>query len=98
MYSILQCLKYIAMVTILILLDRMSVAVSAVGKVIAGIVLVAKTCCSTDSDCEEARNFQFLSSGVRRCVAKLTKSWRNLKNASAGSPRDLVPNYKASHL
>lgn len=92
-----HCFKYIALVRLWILLDRVSVAVSAVGKIIAGIALVADTCCSTDSDSEEARNVQMVSSGMWRCVAKLTEWWRNLKNATAESPRVLVPNYMASH-
>jgi len=41
----------------------MSVAVSAVGKLIEVIALVAKTFCSTNSDCEVARNVQLLFSG-----------------------------------
>jgi hypothetical protein len=70
----------------------MSVAVSAVG-----IALVAKTRCSANSDCEEARIVQLLFCWLRRCVTELTKCWRKLKNATAESPRGLVPNYTVSH-
>jgi hypothetical protein len=42
----------------------MSVAVSAVGKIIAGIALIAKNCCFTDSDSEEERSVQLLPSGM----------------------------------
>ena len=75
----------------------MSVAVRAVGNTIAVIALIADTCCSTDSDSEETSNVQLLSYGMRRRVTKLTKCWGNMKNATAESPRVLVPNYMASH-